>query len=387
MDTPEQSPGSPDLPPGPLETLAIDLAALPASVSLQDFLLGRLMSLSGAFAATFADYDPVDRVLRVTHVYTPSALLVKISELLGMHPTDLRIPVDDARYEEIVANVIGVRGTLPEVTFGAISRPVGRALKLLLGADRFLGVAFVTEGQLYGTAVLMIKAGTPDPSWQLLSSLAHLAAISLRRRRAEDELRSTAEHLRLTLEGVVAAIGLAAEQRDPYTAGHERRVAELALAIGQRLGLRGEDLVCLRYAAHVHDVGMIGVPGEILSKPGRLSDSEFPLVQGHSQAGYEILRTIRFGRPVAEMVREHHERLDGSGYPRALRGDDIMLEARILAVSDVTEAMTSHRPYRETLSLEAALAEIRDNAVTKYDPDVVAACLAAFGVEGFSFSS
>ncbi len=203
---------------------------------------------------------------------------------------------------------------------------------------------------------------------------------------AQEEVRRQAEQLRRTVEGTVLAMSQVVETRDPYTAGHERRVAELATAIGSEMGMDGAELDGLRLGSLIHDIGKIAVPAEILAKPGRLSDVEFNLIKQHSQAGYDILSVIDFGRPVAEMVLQHHERLDGSGYPRGLQADELMPETRILAVADVVEAMSSHRPYRAALGTEAALAEIRDGAGTRYDADVAAACERVMVEQGFRFT-
>jgi PAS domain S-box-containing protein/putative nucleotidyltransferase with HDIG domain len=191
---------------------------------------------------------------------------------------------------------------------------------------------------------------------------------------AQEEVRRQAEQLRRTVEGAVLAMSQVVETRDPYTAGHERRVAELATAIGRELGLTDAELDGLRLGALIHDIGKIAVPAEILAKPGRLSTVEFNLIKQHAQSGYEILSVIDFGRPVADMVLQHHERMDGSGYPNGLVGDQLLLETRILSVADVVEAMSSHRPYRAALGADAALAEIREGAGALYDADVVAAC-------------
>jgi len=203
---------------------------------------------------------------------------------------------------------------------------------------------------------------------------------------AQEEVRRQAEQLRRTVEGAVLAMSHVVETRDPYTAGHERRVAELATAIAREMGMEGEQLNALRLAGLIHDIGKIAVPAEILSKPGRLSEVEFNLIKQHPESGFDILAAIDFGRPVAEMVLQHHERLDGSGYPRALAGADILPEARILAVADVVEAMSSHRPYRAALGMEAALAEIREYAGVKYGADVAAACFRAIEEQGFQFT-
>jgi PAS domain S-box-containing protein len=206
------------------------------------------------------------------------------------------------------------------------------------------------------------------------------------RKQAEEGVRRQAEQLRRTVEGAVLAMSHMVESRDPYTAGHERRVAELATAIGAELAMAGAELDALRLAATIHDIGKIAVPAEILSKPGLLSDLEFGIVQSHPTTGFDILADVDFGSPVAEMVLQHHERLDGSGYPRGLQGDDILPEARVLAVADVVEAMSSHRPYRAALGMEAALGEVREHAGVKYDAEVVVACLRLVEEQGFQFT-
>jgi PAS domain S-box-containing protein/putative nucleotidyltransferase with HDIG domain len=206
------------------------------------------------------------------------------------------------------------------------------------------------------------------------------------RMQAEEEARHHAEHLQRTVEGAVLAMSHVVESRDPYTAGHERRVAELATDIGETMGMASEKVRALRLAATIHDVGKIAVPAEILSKPGRLSETEFALIKAHPTTGCEILEDIDFGSPVAEIVRQHHERLDGSGYPQGLKGEQVTLEARILAVADVVEAMSSHRPYRPALGMEVALAEVREYAGVKYDADVVAVCVRLVEELGFQFT-
>ena len=193
------------------------------------------------------------------------------------------------------------------------------------------------------------------------------------------------EQLLATLEETVNALASAVEQRDPYTAGHQRRVAQLACAIAKEMGLGGERIDGLRLAGVIHDVGKISVPAEILSKPTRLTEMEFNIIKTHSQAGHDVLKKIRFPWPIAEMVLQHHERMDGSGYPQGISGDQILLEARILAVADVVEAMSSHRPYRPALGMEEALSEISEARGTLYDPDVVDACLKLFREKDFKF--
>jgi putative nucleotidyltransferase with HDIG domain len=204
------------------------------------------------------------------------------------------------------------------------------------------------------------------------------------RRQALEDLRLSATRLRRTVEGAVEAMGEMVATRDPYTAGHEKRVTQLAVAIGAEMGMAPVAVEGLRLAGLVHDIGKLSVPAEILTKPSRLSPIEFELIKGHSAAAYEILKSIDFEWPVADFVVQHHERQDGSGYPAGLKADEILPEARILAVADVVEAMASHRPYRAALGVEAALDEVHSGAGTRYDGDVVAACERVFE-RGFVF--
>jgi len=219
----------------------------------------------------------------------------------------------------------------------------------------------------------------------LAAYVAPVLSARLSRSAAEEATARSAARLRRTVDGVVAAMGTLVDMRDPYTAGHERRVATLALQIGRELDLSSDDLDTLRMAAQVHDVGKMAVPAEILSRPGRLQPTEYSIIKTHPKVGYDILSAVDFDLPIAEMVLQHHERLDGSGYPDGLKGDEIMLGARVLAVADVVEAMASHRPYRPALGLETALAEIESNAGVLYDADAVSACLTVVARPGFSF--
>ncbi len=192
------------------------------------------------------------------------------------------------------------------------------------------------------------------------------------------ELRASEAKVRASLLESVTAIAATVEMRDPYTAGHQRRVADIAVKIAEELQLRDDEILGLRLASVVHDVGKIKVPVEILNKPGRLSELEFSLIEEHPQAGYDILKEIDFPWPIAEIVRQHHERLDGSGYPQALSGGDILREAQILAVADVVDAMTTHRPYRAGLGIEAALEEITRKRGMIFAEDAVDACIRLF---------
>ena len=204
-------------------------------------------------------------------------------------------------------------------------------------------------------------------------------------KQAESQLLESARRQQAVTDGVIAALARNVEVRDPYTAGHERRVSELTVAIALTMGLDEEVVRGAQVAARLHDVGKIVIPAEILSKPGLLSEAEMLLIREHARAGFDVLEPIEFPWPVAAIALQHHERLDGSGYPAGLKGDEILLEARILAVADVIEAMISHRPYRAALSLDEAIAELEDGAGSRYDPEVCRVAIGLFREQRFAF--
>jgi PAS domain S-box-containing protein/putative nucleotidyltransferase with HDIG domain len=205
-----------------------------------------------------------------------------------------------------------------------------------------------------------------------------------KRREAEEELKYGYHQLQETFISTVNALASTVEMKDPYTAGHQRWTTQLACAIAEEMGLSIDQIEGMRMAGLIHDIGKLNIPAEILSKPGRLSDIQYQMVKVHPKIGCDILREIKFPWPVAEIVRQHHERFDGSGYPEGLAGNAIILEARILAVADVVEAMASHRPYRVAHGIERAIEEISQNKGILFDPDVVDACLMVFE-KGFKF--
>ena len=197
------------------------------------------------------------------------------------------------------------------------------------------------------------------------------------------QLEKTLTELREALGGTIEAMALTVETRDPYTAGHQRRVSNLARAIATEMGVSEDQIQGIRLAGVIHDIGKISVPGEILSKPGKISKNEFGIIKEHPQVGHNILNTVDFPWPIAQIVLQHHERMDSSGYPDGISGENILLEARILAVADVVEAMASHRPYRASLGIDIALREILKNSGSFYDSKVVDACLRLFNEIGY----
>jgi len=235
-----------------------------------------------------------------------------------------------------------------------------------------------------GTVVPVVVSA----SWVTIGGQPFLVALFqdvTHRRRAEEQLRRTCQKLRKATEAAVEAIALTVESRDPHTAGHQRRVSRLSCAIARELGLPEDRIDGIRLASLVHDLGKIHVPGELLTKPGRLTPPELEIIKGHARVGYDILKEIDFPWPVAQMVLQHHERMNGSGYPEGLSGDQILLEARIIAVADVIEAMAFHRPYRPGQGLKRALEEITRNRAVLYDPQVVDACVRLFAEKRFKF--
>lgn len=202
---------------------------------------------------------------------------------------------------------------------------------------------------------------------------------------SEQEIKNSYLKLQRTFDKTTSALAAALEKRDPFTSGHQRRVAQLACTIAAELGCSEDEIEGLRIAGLLHDIGKINIPSEILSKPGKLSEGEFDMIKTHAQASYDILKMIEFPRPVAQIVLQHHERMDGSGYPQGLAGDQILLEARILGVADVVEAIASNRPYRAALGMEKALEEISRGKGTLFDGAVVEACLRIISEMGFSF--
>jgi len=237
-----------------------------------------------------------------------------------------------------------------------------------------------------GTTIPCILSAAPFRGYagDLIGMVEDVRDIT-KRKNVENKLTSTLKDLRKVLHGTIQAMALALETRDPYTAGHQLRVTDLARAVAKDMGFSRNKITGIRMAGIVHDIGKIAIPSEILTKPGQLSKAEFELIKNHPQVGYDILKPIKFPWPVAQIVLQHHERMDGSGYPQGLSGEDILPEARILGVGDVVEAMTSHRPYRAALGIDKALEEISINRGKLYDVEVVNGCLKLFKDKRFKF--
>jgi PAS domain S-box-containing protein/putative nucleotidyltransferase with HDIG domain len=250
-----------------------------------------------------------------------------------------------------------------------------------------IALPLLTNGKTIGS-LSIYSADTDafeDEEIPLLEELANDLAYGIINLRTRIVQHQHAIILQQSLVQSIETIANTVEARDPYTAGHQQRVAALALAIAQEMGLPEDQIKGVHLAAIIHDLGKIHVPAEILSKPGKLTALEYELIKTHPQDGYDILKNVDFPWPIADIILQHHERLDGSGYPQGLKGDDILLEAKIIAVADVMEAISSHRPYRAARGIDAALDEIRKNRGILYDPSVVDACLIIFEENKFSW--
>jgi len=248
--------------------------------------------------------------------------------------------------------------------------------------------------KVYGFMSVSIPVHLADDQEEqsLFEEVAGDVALGLRdieldkeRKQAEERLRETHQRLKKTMDAAIDIMSKIIEAKDPYTSGHQNRVCQLAVPLARELGLSKDKIEGIRIASLIHDIGKIGIPTEILSKPTKLTDIEFSLIKGNSQIGYDILKSIDFSYPVANIVLQHHERINGLGYPNNIKGDKILLEAKILGVADVVEAMSSFRPYRPAKGIDAALEEISQNKGILYDPEVVDVCLKLFKEKGFKF--
>ena len=308
----------------------------------------------------------------------------------GYEPTYERVDTSEAMNAALDCQVWDI--IISDHSMPNFSTPA--ALALLKGKGLDLPFIIVSGSIGEEMAVAAMKAGAHDyVRKDNLSRLVPVVRWELRevevrreRGRAEETLQQSYEKLRRVLEETAVALGSAIEKRDPYTAGHQQRVAQLACAIARGMGLSKSKIEGIRVAGILHDIGKIYIPAEILSKPGSITEIEFQMIKTHPRAGYDILKDIEFPWPVAQITLQHHERMDGSGYPSGLSGEDILLEARILGVADVVEAISSHRPYRPALGIDMALDEISQKIGTLYDLDVVNACLTLFQKEGFGFN-
>jgi PAS domain S-box-containing protein len=296
---------------------------------------------------------------------------------LIVNPAMARIYGYDSK-EELIAGVTDIGAQL------YASRDDRGEVMRLLNEDGFLSDFEVQHCRKDGSAVwVSLNARAVKDEAGAIVYLEGVVANITDRKRLETERQKSLEMLRKGLAATVQAISMAVEVRDPYTSRHQKRVADLVRAIATEMALPLPQVEGLRMASVIHDIGKLSIPSEILSKPSKLTHLEYQLLQQHAQAGYDILKDIDFPWPVARVILQHHERLDGSGYPNGIKEDEILLEARILSVADVVEAMATHRPYRPSLGIGAALEEVSVNRGVLYDPGVVAVCLRLFREKGY----
>jgi putative nucleotidyltransferase with HDIG domain len=297
-------------------------------------------------------------------------------------------------YDVIISDIVlpGISGV---ELLQDIAKMTPRAQVIMMTGEPTVETA--SEAVRAGARDYLTKPIGKDDLLRSVANAAKLKSLDDERLRLQEEnsayqknlekmVKQRTAQLRHALEGTIAAMASLVESRDPYTAGHQKRVAELAKAISLALGLDSNQIEATYHAALLHDLGKISVPGDILTYPSHLSDEAMNLVRTHVEEGARILSQVDLPWPIADIVLQHHERLDGSAYPHALKGDDIRLEARIIGVADTVEAMASHRPYRPAIGIDAALKEIEKNRTIHYDPQVVDTCLSLFREKGFTFS-
>lgn len=325
---------------------------------------------------------------------TQRRLSPQIDKTLGFSLGSLSFPKDsrlNGAMKSAMKGRVVVARTLAEIAYPLISRKACSILQKFGRTKNHIVVPLWVETKMVG-AILVTSPHEQvlEQELTMLQTLARVACQAIKNanlhsqaKHSEEALRRTLKTLRRTLEGAVRILSSIVAARDPYTGAHQQRVANLACAIGKEMGLSEEKIEGIRIVGLLHDVGKVVVPVEILSKPGPINPLELSVVKDHPRVGYDILMGLDFPWPVAEIVYQHHERLDGSGYPRGLSGSEILLEARISGLADVVEAVSHHRPYRPALGIDWALDGISRNKGTLYDPEVVDACLAVFAKNGF----
>ena len=341
--------------------------------------------------------SPEDVLLLKNYLTTHRSCLLDIQVCHRLAEAKKRLGQGKADFDVILLD-LGLPDSEGLETFSAIHQQAPKIPVVVLSGrqDEELAIRTVREGaqdylvkgQINGALLvrslrysverMRAKEALRQARDDLLQRTTELASANEALKDMVSRVSDAGEAVHKSLQGIIQSISLIIETRDPYTAGHQRSVANLARAIALVMGLPPERIEGIRLAAIVHDLGKISIPAEILSKPSRLTEAEMSMIRIHPRSGYEILSKVEFPWPIAQIVLQHHERIDGSGYPQGLRGPDILLEAKILGLADVMDAMCSHRPYRPGIGLEKALAEISQNRGILYDPEVVDACVKYF---------
>ncbi len=304
-----------------------------------------------------------------------SKVFKALEKLLGLKMSDLWIPIESIdvfshvvqEKETVISeNIFQLIKQMMPHHFKKIVTIVPKYLKEMNGIFAPLIIEDAVKWVLGVSSKDLTKADI-----QAITAFAHEMVNTWNRTKLIQDLKKT-------IEGTIHILAATVETRDPYTAGHQENVSELAVAIANEMHLTEQQVEGIRMAGLIHDLGKIQVPAEILSKPGKISELEFELIKIHPQVGYDLLKDIEFSWPIADIVHQHHEKMDGSGYPQGLKGDEILIEARILTVADIVEAMSSHRPYRPALGIKKALDQIKQDRGVLLDTHVVDACLKIF---------
>lgn len=347
-------------------------------------LLGQLLEMKG-YQCTFAadslearqhiDNDNFELVLCDLNMPGESGLQL-LQYILTEHPPTAAITVTATEDPEVSATALEMG------VYGYIIKPFGTNEILINVANALRRRQLEIDNRIHRENLEQI---VQKRTTELRRTVHQLEGKEKELRERESVLQNTLTSYRQAMEGIIKAMALTVEMRDPYTAGHQRRVVDLVRAIANKMGLSDQQKDGISMAGVIHDVGKIAVPAEILSKPGRITELEYSLIKTHPQVGFDILKSIEFPWPIARIILQHHERLNGSGYPQGLSGGEILLEAKILAVADVVEAMASHRPYRPGLGIDKALEHISDHCDILYDAEVVKACMKVFKENGFRF--
>jgi PAS domain S-box-containing protein/putative nucleotidyltransferase with HDIG domain len=341
---------------------------------------------------------------RVAQLEVENAYLRQERDDLKRAEGQLKTLIDNARdiifqlspkgvIEYVSPNVKELYGYEPEKLIGKLfesTTPLSELPKAIKALNQALSGETIINlelGQLNqsGNIVLVEINGAPIIRDDKVIAVQGVMRDITERKRAEESARNSAQKLIKAMEDTMQAMAMIVEMRDPYTAGHQRRVTQLACTIAEDMGLSSEKTTGLRLAGIIHDIGKVRVPSEILTNPNGLSEAERIIIKMHPSLGYDLLKTLNLPWPVADIINQHHERLDGSGYPSGLFGKDIIQEARILAVADVVEAIASHRPYRPALGINKALEEISKQKDILYDAEVVDSCMKIFRERGFKF--
>jgi len=408
-----------------LASTAMRLVELSPEEDIYQFIGERLKELTGSSIVVTSSFDEASGNFCVQSIVGIEQHMDAVLKIMGRHPVGITSSInDEARLALISGKLVKIPGGLYEFSLGEIPEAICHVIEQRLRLGDIYDMGFAWQGKLFGSAAILTRKGTKlgNPRvietfisqtsvalqrWQIEKALQQilddlemqvkertveltksneaLRAEITGRKRIEEELKRTTERLLTALEGAIQAIAMIVEIRDPYTAGHQRRVTQLACAIARKIGFSQARINALHLAGLIHDVGKVNVPAEILANPDGLSEAEYSIIKTHPLVGYEILKAIEFPWPIAQIVHQHHERMDGSGYPLGLSGEDILLEARILAVADVVEAMSSHRPYRPAQGIDRALSEITQKKGVLYDANVVDTCLWLFAEESFEF--